>query len=107
MKLFINSRLERSVFLKNFDFFFFFNFLFYFLIFYLLEVRKFKENVTICVIPEKVRDLLLTFTSNNNTCCIVSKMNQHILFTLINTSYMILLVILLAKLSGLFSFCRE
>ena len=107
MKLFINSRLERSVFLKNFDFFFFLNFLFYFLIFYLLEVRKFKENVTICVIPEKVRDLLLTFTSNNNTCCIVSKMNQHILFTLINTSYMILLVILLAKLSGLFSFCRE
>ena len=40
--------------------------------------------------------------SNNNTCGIVSKMNEHRLFILINTSYMILLVILLAKLSRLF-----
>ena len=47
-----------------------------------------------------------TFTSNNNTCAIVSKINEHRLFILINTSYKILLVILLAKLSRLFSFFR-
>ena len=46
------------------------------------------------------------FTSKNSPCGIVSKMNEHRLFILINTSYMILLVILLAKLSRLFSFCQ-
>ena len=40
---------------------------------FLLEVPKFKKNFT------------HTFTSNN-TCSIVSKMNEHRLFILINTT---------------------
>ena len=73
----------------------------------LLKVAKIKENVIIYVITvTKVRDLLLTLSSNNNTCGLISKMNEHGLFILINTSYMILLVILLTKLSRLFSFCQ-
>ena len=47
-----------------------------------------------------------TFTSNNNTCGMISEMNEHRLLILINTSYMLLPVILLAKLSRLFLFCR-
>ena len=55
---------------------------------------KFKENViTSIIIVTKVRDLLLTFANNNNTCGKVSKLNEHRFLILINTSYMILLVI--------------
>ena len=60
----------------------------------LLEVPKLKENVLIYIITvKKACDLLLTFTqtfpSNNNTCGITSKMNEHRLLILINTSYLI------------------
>ena len=48
-------RLERSVFLKNFEKKIFYN------IFISLEVPKFKANVLTCIIfVKKVRDLLLT-----------------------------------------------
>ena len=41
---------------------------------------QFNENVLICIITvTKVRGLLLT--SNNNTCGIVSKVNEHRLQT--------------------------
>ena len=67
-------------------------------------MTKFKKNIKICVIIIiKVRDLLLTLLQ---VITIVSKMNEHRLFIWINTSYMISLVILLAKLSRPFSFFR-
>ena len=57
---------------------------------FLLEVLKFKENAIICIITIiKRHDLLLTFTNNSNTCGIIPKMNEHRLFMLINTSYII------------------
>ena len=61
---------------------------------FLLEVPKFKEKVITSIITvTKVRDLLLTFANNNNICGKVSKLNEHRFLILINTSYMILLVI--------------
>ena len=51
---------------------------------------KFKENVLICVITvTKKYDLLLRLLQVKNTCGIVSKINEHRLLILINTSYMI------------------
>ena len=52
---------------------------------FLLEVRKFKENVLICLSTViKVHDLLLTLLQ-----VIVSKMSEHRLLKLINTSHII------------------
>ena len=57
---------------------------------FLLEVPKFKQNAIICIITIiKWHDLLLTFTNNSNTCGIIPKMNEHRLFILINTSYIV------------------
>ena len=57
---------------------------------FLSEKPEFKENVLICIIIViKVLDLELALLSNNNTCSIVSKMNEQRLLILINTSYMI------------------
>ena len=55
-----------------------------------MEVPIFKENALICVITEiKIRELLLTLLQIKQYFDILSKMNEHRLLTLINTSYMI------------------
>ena len=92
-------RLERSVFLKNFEK----NFFWYSYSFwkdlsrehlvvskFLLEVAKFKENVLIWVITviKVAWSFTHTFTSNSNTCSIILNMTEHRLLILINTSYM-------------------
>ena len=55
---------------------------------FLLEVPKFKENIVSCII-DVIKSFNHIFTSNSNTCSIVSKMNEHRLLILINISYMI------------------
>ena len=55
---------------------------------FILEVRKFKKNFLICLITViKVHDLLLTLLQV--ITILVSKMSEHRLLILINTSYMI------------------
>ena len=54
---------------------------------FLLEVLKFKENLNLrnhCY--KNAWSLTHTFTSNNNACGMISKMNEHGLLILINTS---------------------
>ena len=109
-------RLERSVFLKNLENNFFQIFLFLLkrsfqgilsCLKFLLELPKFKENFIIFVITVvKERDLLITHLEVITRLATVSEMNEYRSFILICTSYMILLVIFLAKLSSLFSICR-
>ena len=83
---FICLRLERSVFLKIFEkIFFFFDILIPFEKIFPKNIYFFRNYY--CY--KRGWSSAHTFTSNNNTCSIVSKMNEHSLLILINTSYII------------------